>query len=272
MIQQAVEIPTPSGADSETVITALETAAVFRARGDRQEAMRWLRRAAESAGEAGDDRRALSLSRAAAELHEELESAAPQEAPQKAPQEEARAVVPDPPSARTARPSANSRASYPPPPSARGARPSSGPRASYPPRPSSRPSYLSGARLPASAQVAQSAAAPSIEGASNVVAGAAPKVEASQPPPLPVESLRPTPAPVSSVAPSEPAAVPSSRASVSGPARTGSRMAARVAVTISTTKAGVFEVRLLADGESPRIGSNEAMLVMLDPASTLLAR
>jgi hypothetical protein len=57
-----------------------------------------------------------------------------------------------------------------------------------------------------------------------------------------------------------------------GKVATGARHAARVAVQISTSKPGVFEVRLLAEGESPRIGSSEALLVMLDPASTLLQR
>jgi hypothetical protein len=45
-----------------------------------------------------------------------------------------------------------------------------------------------------------------------------------------------------------------------------------VAIEISTTKPGVFEARLLADGEAPRIGSTEALLVLLDPASHLLER
>jgi hypothetical protein len=45
-----------------------------------------------------------------------------------------------------------------------------------------------------------------------------------------------------------------------------------VAVEISTTKPGVFELRLLADGETPRIGSSEALLVLLDPESLLLSR
>lgn len=268
MIQQAIEMPTPSGADTETVITALETAAVFRARGDRQEAVRWLRRAAESAGEAGDDHRALSLSRAAADLHEELEGSVAQQA-----QEQAPPVLPAPPSSRAARsPSASPRTSHPPPPSARGARPSSSPRTSYPPRPSSRPSYLSGARPPTSTQPPQPSAAPKIEATPEIDVHAQPKADTPQPPPLPVESVRPTLAPVTSVPDSEPAPTPSSRASVTGPARTGARIAARVAVTISTTKAGVLEVRLLAEGESPRIGSSEAMLVMLDPATTLLSR
>jgi hypothetical protein len=269
MIQQAIEMPAPSGADTETVITALETAAVFRARGDRQEAVRWLRRAAESAGEAGDDHRALSLSRAAADLTEELEGSLDQ----KASPEPARPLPTAPPSLRAARPaSASPRPSHPPPPSARGARPSSSPRASYPPRPSSRPSYLSGARPPISTQPPQSSASPSIEATPDVVVHTQPNADAPKPPTLPAESVRPTLAPVTSAPSSEPAPTPSSRAPVSGPARTGARMAARVAVTISTTKAGVLEVRLLADGESPRIGSSEAMLVMLDPSTTLLSR
>jgi hypothetical protein len=43
-------------------------------------------------------------------------------------------------------------------------------------------------------------------------------------------------------------------------------------VAISTTKVGYLEVRLLAEGEAPRLGASEALLVMLDPTSTLLAR
>jgi hypothetical protein len=55
-------------------------------------------------------------------------------------------------------------------------------------------------------------------------------------------------------------------------AATGARHAARVAVSISTSKVGYLEVRLLAEGEAPRLGASEALLVMLDPASTLLSR
>ena len=53
---------------------------------------------------------------------------------------------------------------------------------------------------------------------------------------------------------------------------TGIPIATAIAVAISTTKAGFFELRLLADGETPRLGSSEALLVMLDPTSMLLAR
>jgi hypothetical protein len=69
-----------------------------------------------------------------------------------------------------------------------------------------------------------------------------------------------------------PLSAPSSTSAPPALAGTGARHAARVAVTISTTKVGVFEVRLLPEGEAPRIGSSEALLVMLDPTSTLLAR
>jgi hypothetical protein len=198
MMQQTIDIPTPARADTETVITALETAAIFRSKGDGREAMRWLQRAAESAGAAGDDQRALSLSRVAADLHEELDAVAEQKA-----------------------------TPYPPPPSARSAPPSSSSmRASHP---------------PASSRLAEPALP-------------------STPPLSPPLSTPPTATPLTSTPP------PSTSLA------TGARQAARVAVAISTTKAGFFELRLLADGETPRLGSSEALLIMLDPTSKLLAR
>lgn len=184
-----IDIPSPSAADDETVVTALETAAIFGAKGDAQEAMRWLRRAAESAGAAGDDERALSLSRVAAELHDELSGTRPVASPRPVPSSPPRPVPSSPP-----RPVPS-----PPPPAS----------VSYPPPPSSRTA-----------------------------------------PPAP-EAAAPEPTPTSS---------------------TGARHAARVAVSISTSKVGYLEVRLLAEGEAPRLGAAEGLLVMLDPASTLLSR
>jgi hypothetical protein len=214
VMQQTIDIPTPARADTETVITALETAAIFRSKGDSREAMRWLRRAAESAGAAGDDERALSLSRVAADLHDELDAATPQKA-----------------------------AAYPPPPSARSAPPSS--------------SSMRAAQPPASAR----SAAPALP---------------STPPtstPLVSTSAPPTSTPlVSTSTPPTSTSAPPTSASTSTSLATGARQAARVAVAISTTKVGVFELRLLADGETPRLGSSEAMLIMLDPTSKLLAR
>lgn len=69
---EAVQIPTPSEDDSDNVVTALETAAIFGAKGDAPEAVRWLKRAAESAGADGRDGRALALARMAADLAEHL--------------------------------------------------------------------------------------------------------------------------------------------------------------------------------------------------------
>ncbi|HEY2405664.1 MAG TPA: hypothetical protein VGI10_06665 [Polyangiaceae bacterium] len=68
MAQLAFAIPEPIPSDPETVVTALETAAVFGAKGDAGEAMRWVRHAATSAGETGRDSRALELARAASEM------------------------------------------------------------------------------------------------------------------------------------------------------------------------------------------------------------
>src|SRR5687768_13961178 len=101
-MQPAIDIPQPLSADTETVITALETAELFGSKGDAQEAVRWLRRAAESAGEAGDDERALALSRRAADLHEALTATPP---PVSAPRPSA-APVPRPSAAPAPRPSA----------------------------------------------------------------------------------------------------------------------------------------------------------------------
>ena len=263
-MQHAIDIPAPSGADNETVITALETAALFGSRGDGHEAMRWLRRAAESAGEAGDDERALSLSRIVADLHDELEatpipasapppSSTPAPAASSAP---ASAPFPPPPSSRSAQPPSPSfRASHPPPPSSRLSRPPlSSTRASTPPRPSSRPSYAATTSRPPAASVRPTpeAAAP------------APVVSSPEPPRVVTLPSASAPAPA-------PAPAPASATLASVHAK-GARHAARVQIEISTTKPGVFEARLLAEGESARLGSTEALLVLLDPASHLLER
>ncbi|MBN2192301.1 MAG: hypothetical protein JW751_05750 [Polyangiaceae bacterium] len=68
MADPSIALPGPTPEDGEDVVLALETAATLWKRGDKQDAIRWLRRAAESAEEAGDDMRALSLARTAADL------------------------------------------------------------------------------------------------------------------------------------------------------------------------------------------------------------
>ncbi len=61
-------IPPAKKDDTEDVAWALSTAEAMYARGDRFDALKWLRRAAESASEAQDDDRALELAKAAADL------------------------------------------------------------------------------------------------------------------------------------------------------------------------------------------------------------
>jgi hypothetical protein len=61
-------VPEPVSGDSDAVVTALESAEIFRARGDLNEAARWLRRGAELASDDGSDQRALLFAQAAVEL------------------------------------------------------------------------------------------------------------------------------------------------------------------------------------------------------------
>ena len=72
-----VGIPAALDSDAEDVVWALQTAEALWKRNERVDAIVWLRRAAQAAGEAEDDDRALTLARGAAELAEFLAQAAP---------------------------------------------------------------------------------------------------------------------------------------------------------------------------------------------------
>lgn len=63
-----VAIPPTKDTDAEDVVWGLQTAEALWKRGERIDAIVWLRRAAQAAGEALDDDRALELARSAAEL------------------------------------------------------------------------------------------------------------------------------------------------------------------------------------------------------------
>ncbi|MGK3963314.1 hypothetical protein WMF38_03890 [Sorangium sp. So ce118] len=65
-------IPPPHDEDNEDVHWALSTATALWGRGEREEALRWLRRAAEQASDANADLRALELFKAAAEVAQEI--------------------------------------------------------------------------------------------------------------------------------------------------------------------------------------------------------
>jgi len=70
----------PEPSDNEDVVSALETADIFWAKGDTGEALRWLKRAADTASDAGDDMRALAIARSVADL-KSLPTLAAAEAP-----------------------------------------------------------------------------------------------------------------------------------------------------------------------------------------------
>jgi hypothetical protein len=68
MSDPSLQFPEPEASDADDVVLALETAGALWKRGDALEGIRWLRRAAEAAEEAGDDLRAVALARAAADF------------------------------------------------------------------------------------------------------------------------------------------------------------------------------------------------------------
>ena len=68
-------LPIAGANDSDDVRWALETASAMWARGDGREALRWLRRAAESAAEEGLDLRAVELAKSAADLRAQIDIA-----------------------------------------------------------------------------------------------------------------------------------------------------------------------------------------------------
>ncbi len=78
-------IPAALDSDAEDVVWALQTAEALWKRNERVDAIVWLRRAAQAAGEAQDDDRALTLARGAAELAELLAHAAPPQTTASAP-------------------------------------------------------------------------------------------------------------------------------------------------------------------------------------------
>ena len=77
MSDSSDDLPEVEPRDPEPVAVAIETArALFRS-GERLDALRWLRRAAERAEEAGDDVRSVHLARSAADLSTALQSVPP---------------------------------------------------------------------------------------------------------------------------------------------------------------------------------------------------
>lgn len=80
-MSERAPIPPPLDADPEDVFWALSTATTLFGRGERFEALKWLRRAAQSASDQGTDARALELMKAAADLTASLGAPPPSLAP-----------------------------------------------------------------------------------------------------------------------------------------------------------------------------------------------
>lgn len=119
-------IPPAKKDDSEDVAWALSTAEAMYARGDRGDALKWLRRAAEAASEGDADDRALELAKAAADLATSIGPSTPPVAPA-APPQRPPAPVPQ---------AAPSRPGPPPPPPPSPPQPAPAARAVPPARPS----------------------------------------------------------------------------------------------------------------------------------------
>lgn len=69
-----LRIPASVVGDSGDVTVALEVASALWEKGDNEEALRWMKRAVEAAGEAGDGARAAGLAQAAGDLEAALAS------------------------------------------------------------------------------------------------------------------------------------------------------------------------------------------------------
>jgi hypothetical protein len=73
----AQSIPEPRADDDDDVHFALTTATTLLARGDREEALKWLRRAAEAASDANHDKRSLELFKAAGDFSAAMRAGGP---------------------------------------------------------------------------------------------------------------------------------------------------------------------------------------------------
>src|SRR5262245_10852568 len=115
-------IPPPLADDDEDVNWALSTATALWGRGERAEALKWLRRAAEAASDANADARALELFKMAADISSRLTNPPPPGSiPAPPPPSLLPAIMADGPAppARGASPEGSAKPGSAPPPSGR---------------------------------------------------------------------------------------------------------------------------------------------------------
>jgi hypothetical protein len=226
-------LPGPDPNDSEDVTVALQTARALQKKGDLRESLRWLRRAADAAGVDGNDRRALVLARAAADMTTLIgasEGAAP---PSSLP------------------PASPPPASLPPPPPSNAQRAS---RVSPAPHASSLPPPLHKAPPPPPLPVQTAPLAP------------------SSPPPLPKPATHPSgrsvPPPLPASHANGPANPPDP--GKAQPSDLAKRLAEGTAVRVSFKRSvrdpGLLVVRKLEEGKALPPDRMEGYLVLADPA------
>jgi hypothetical protein len=288
MSEPASVIPKSEAGDADDVSTALETASLLWAKGDAPESIRWIRRAAEAAGEAGNDMRALALARAAADLT----SAEPARQASKPP------PLPVDPGVVTSAPAiggvgpavaptsgASSVGSFSVAARSISNRPAAAavPRASiatatHEPAPAARKSAPLNAPPPPSAraqprEAEQPVQRPSASGMPAVNASVNPLVSKAL-----AAGEQEEAAPKSARLSVPPSAHPSVTAAArkvstsTAPAAPRGRQARRVAVRPSSDEKGLLLVRVLEEGQSVPSDAHEALLVGLESGATITSR
>jgi hypothetical protein len=271
-------IPSPQPGDSEDLELALETAQRMYSTGDSTEALKWLRRAASAAEQAGDDLRQLQLARLAADLAAVVNAgplgvATAPSVPPAAKPAGTPSPLPQPPT-RQPPPAPSARGSVGPGPIAQ-TRPSAAPSSGGtlqpsvgsggpPPLPSkSRPTPFGAASPvhtvaefpPPSLRVGESQSPP------------APKVASASAASKPVEPIGfGTVSPSTPIATASPSTAPPkldkpSSSTPSGFIDISARGTMRVSVRVSARDQGLFIVRPLAQGQRVPPGAREARLV-----------
>lgn len=279
----AIQIPAPLPSDSDKVVNLLQNAAFFRRVGDTEEALHFLRQAAECAGDNGDDARTLALARSAAELSGALGSAGDSSAEGTA--KEGRSGVHErrlpqpPPRSRPAEAEATSEdepvlllrrtAPYSKPPSA-----AEGDETRKPPsdRPPESKSALAPPPLPSVRANGSRPPKPSVRPLPS--RPAAPQAAPSRPGPASRPGFTPRAASASRPAPPSmrpltalPGASRASSAPAPEVAHPSVRQAVRVSVERSAAEPGLLLVRVLDEGKPAEPGCTEALLVSLDSSA-----
>lgn len=251
LMQSGLEFPTASDGDSGRLALVLQTANAFWKRGDQAEALRWVRRAVESAEEEGNDLRALALARAAAEIRDRTGITS---IPASARSESSVASRPPLPLAphlppQPARPEVDTFDEETPVPSMRAPA-----RASSPPPSASVTSQAADRHTPSEVRPAPSRASrlppPPVR----------PPPRTSRPPPPSRRTTAPgIPIPRSAVEPTQGSAAdaPHSEAEIFAPARA----ALRVSVMLLSAESKTLLVRVLDEAEALPSSCREALLV-----------